>query len=393
MSQRLHAPARVRAATASRVTTSEECDHQVGPDGSLRARKGGNVKRRLTRHILGISGIVLVSIGLLACGHAKASASSSAGSTPSVSPSPASSEDLSSVAFVDQAHGWAVGAGGTVLATSDGGKTWRAQQSGATDWLKGVSFPDSSHGWAVGDKGAILATVDGGATWTAQQSAVRDSLMAVTFDDASHGWAVAYGGKPHMITTADGGKTWRDEQLRFPYLNGVAFVDENHGWALGDFGSIFATTDDGANWRRQRLESLNWPSGTSASLARAVDSLGLSFADRSHGWVVGDWGTIQATADGGATWQVQRQGVAYGPSLNSIAFVNASDGWAVGAKGAILATTDGGADWRAQASGTSQDLNGVAFVDSLHGSAVGAHGTILTTTDGGATWNVHNLTP
>ena len=34
--------------------------------------------------------------------------------------------------FVDEKHGWAVGALGTILATDDGGRTWRRQRAGGT---------------------------------------------------------------------------------------------------------------------------------------------------------------------------------------------------------------------------------------------------------------------
>ena len=34
-------------------------------------------------------------------------------------------------------------------------------------------------------------------------------------------------------------------------LNGVFFIDERHGWAVGEFGSILATTDGGKTWKVQ----------------------------------------------------------------------------------------------------------------------------------------------
>ena len=64
--------------------------------------------------------------------------------------------DLSCVAFSDAAHGWAVGADGTILATSNGGATWSGQSSGTTSDLYGVAFSDASHGRAVGQRGTIL---------------------------------------------------------------------------------------------------------------------------------------------------------------------------------------------------------------------------------------------
>ena len=70
--------------------------------------------------------------------------------------------------FVDAERGWAVGHGGTVLATSNGGRTWSVRDASATAALWGVDFVNAERGWAVGDGGTVLATSDGGRSWTAQ---------------------------------------------------------------------------------------------------------------------------------------------------------------------------------------------------------------------------------
>ena len=44
------------------------------------------------------------------------------------------------VSFVDANNGWAVGNGGTILHTSNGGATWSTQRSGTFNDLFGVSF-------------------------------------------------------------------------------------------------------------------------------------------------------------------------------------------------------------------------------------------------------------
>lgn len=65
----------------------------------------------------------------------------------------------------DAHHAWAVGTGGTILATEDGGKTWAAQTSGVRGTIAGIFFlPDALHGWAWGEDG-LLATRDGGTSW------------------------------------------------------------------------------------------------------------------------------------------------------------------------------------------------------------------------------------
>ncbi|MBS0391704.1 MAG: hypothetical protein JSR23_11260, partial [Proteobacteria bacterium] len=64
---------------------------------------------------------------------------------------------------------WAVGDGGTILATSNGGNSWAAQASGTKASLTSVHFTaeDPRRGWAVGNYGTILATRDGGRQWSA----------------------------------------------------------------------------------------------------------------------------------------------------------------------------------------------------------------------------------
>ena len=76
---------------------------------------------------------------------------------------------VQAVTFTDATHGWAVGASGTILATTDGGATWSAQDSGHTAVgtradLYAVAFIDATHCWAVGTDGTILATTNGGGT-------------------------------------------------------------------------------------------------------------------------------------------------------------------------------------------------------------------------------------
>jgi photosystem II stability/assembly factor-like uncharacterized protein len=82
------------------------------------------------------------------------------------------SEDtgLLAVDFVDEQFGWAVGAGGVIIHTDDGGVTWSVQEQLSLylkPWLVDVHFVDREHGWAVGQASAdgdgwILATTTGG---------------------------------------------------------------------------------------------------------------------------------------------------------------------------------------------------------------------------------------
>src|SRR5688572_21119134 len=79
----------------------------------------------------------------------------------------------------DQANAWligvdcpsattcyAVGAGGVIRKTGDGGRHWQALKSGTTLELDGISCASASTCVAVGEAGTVMRTVDGGDTWS-----------------------------------------------------------------------------------------------------------------------------------------------------------------------------------------------------------------------------------
>ena len=100
-----------------------------------------------------------------------------------------------------------------------------------------------------------------------------------------------------LYSTSDGGKSW---QIR-PYPGGrVLFVDSMTGWSLGDL--IHQTRDGGATWTEMSRVSWNGQ---------------FSFVDEFHGWAVGEELTAEGrsyelytTGDGGRTWIAVSPGLA-----------------------------------------------------------------------------------
>jgi photosystem II stability/assembly factor-like uncharacterized protein len=66
---------------------------------------------------------------------------------------------------------WIAGSPGTrVLHTEDAGQSWVASATGQNLPIHALAFVDDLHGWAVGAMGTILATEDGGRNWRRQRA-------------------------------------------------------------------------------------------------------------------------------------------------------------------------------------------------------------------------------
>lgn len=84
-------------------------------------------------------------------------------------------------------HCWIVGSPGTrVLRSSDAGRTWQSLSTGQQTPLHAVCFVDEQHGWAAGALGTILATQDGGQTWRRQRSGGTRTAVLGIYGEAEH---------------------------------------------------------------------------------------------------------------------------------------------------------------------------------------------------------------
>jgi hypothetical protein len=110
---------------------------------------------------------------------------------------------LRSVQFIDELKGWAVGTGGAILMSDDGGITWQEIHTGFSDLLQSVCFTDPLNGWASGTDGNILRTIDGGYTWFKQYSGMNRYITSICFVDPLNGWIAGEGGA--IKRTTNGG--------------------------------------------------------------------------------------------------------------------------------------------------------------------------------------------
>ncbi|MFE1382210.1 WD40/YVTN/BNR-like repeat-containing protein [Streptomyces sp. NPDC058740] len=274
------------------------------------------------------------------------------------------------LAAVSRSVAWAAGSKGTVLRTTDGGRSWRnVSPTGAAELeFRDVEAFDARRAVLLaigeGEASRVLRTEDGGATWTEsfRNTDPRAFYDCMTFFDHRHGLAVSdpVDGKYRILSTRDGGRSWEvlpDAGMPAALPGEAAFAASGQClvsagpkdvWLAtggGAAGRVLHSSDRGLNWT---VTDTTVPAGEGAK-----GVFGLAFRDRSHGIAVGgDYRKDQpspraaaVTGDAGRTWTASatpppayRSGVAWLPHRRSAAL-------AVGPTGTDL-TTDGGRTWR-----------------------------------------------
>ncbi len=246
----------------------------------------------------------------------------------------------------------AVGERGHILHSEDAGKTWTQSPVPSSANLTAVWFADAKHGWAVGHVETILATSDGGDSWRLVHFEPEEPqpLLDVCFADASRGVAVgAYG---VVYTTADGGAVWSqvpfepdplpgapkvepteddmeaDVDLGFEFhLNAIAHGTGGRMYIGAEAGRLFRSDDDGAHWHEL-------PSPYDGSFYGVLpldgDAL-LAFGLRGNLW---------RSEDGGSNWTLITTGTT--ALLNAGARIDEKTVVIVGMAGVVLVSRDGG---------------------------------------------------
>lgn len=291
-----------------------------------------------------------------------------------------------------------VGYGGKILMTTDGGKGWQAKSSGTELALYNVKFADAQNGWVSGQDGLILHTTDGGETWSRQDSGVTLPIFSLCFVNATHGWAASE--QATYLRTTNGGVSWESGRIEAsvegvseeatlalvdPVLYDIHFLDEKTGWMVGEFGKIYHSTDGGVTWQEQQSSLLG-----QAGIEDALNLpawFGVRFANANEGLAVGLEGKMAQTSDGGKTWKFIAEDISAVSTdpLYALSLRNGG-GWLVGASGRVFQLRDGA--WQAASLGLPVVpwLRSVDFLDENHGWIVGGFGMILHTTDGGKNW-------
>jgi photosystem II stability/assembly factor-like uncharacterized protein len=230
-------------------------------------------------------------------------------------------------------HAWATGGswgsrlGPGVFESTDAGVTWTKVGS---EELESISFVDDQHGFAIrpsSNETAIAASTDGGRTWLTLPAAAQPCgglgtgdphPVGLSFMSPSHGWVLCEAGfnpggieQRGVAETTDGGSTWQwvarvtpstDPQittLETPDLpGGMAMRPDGTGfiWCWG--GTLLRTEDGGRSWSKVSSTPLTFT--VQPWIIAAAGAAGPWFTMRPASNPV----ALERSDDGGRTWSV-----------------------------------------------------------------------------------------
>jgi photosystem II stability/assembly factor-like uncharacterized protein len=246
---------------------------------------------------------------------------------------------LNRVRFFDDKQGIVIGDGCDQFATGifttrDGGRSWKPLPGPrCPSWLA-ADFSDPHTGALAGAWGRLAALCEGKLVAADVDTLGGRTVHALQLA-GPRAVAVGQGGLV-LISSSTGGLRWGYADLKLPPevlaccdFRGVQ-CHGDHIWIVGRPGSVVLhSADRGQTWQL-------------GLTGQSLPLNGVWFLDAQHGWAVGEMGTVLGTTDGGKTWLVQRRGgqrlaalLVHARSssvpLDTVALLGADDGYLTGA--------------------------------------------------------------
>lgn len=265
----------------------------------------------------------------------------------------------------------AVGQRGHVLLSDDQGKTWRQAEVPVSSDLVAVAFPTATQGWAVGHDGVVLRSADAGATWTR------------VLDGNQLGAAMVEHYKREAAGSADAAKAgalvkdaerFATQGAENPFLD-VGFENASSGYLVGAFGLMFRTADGGATWQPWLQPEAN-PQGLHLYAVRAI--AGEVYAAGEQGLML----KLDRAAGRLLPLELPYKGTLFGIVGNQRALV------VHGLRGTVLRSTDGGRNWQQTPTGVQVGLTAATLQGDGRIVIVSQAGHILSSTDDGASFKI-----
>ncbi|MCR2745056.1 WD40/YVTN/BNR-like repeat-containing protein [Limnobacter parvus] len=282
---------------------------------------------------------------------------------------------------------FATGEFGQILKSEDNGQTWTAGKVPVSITLTSVAFADDALGYAVGHDGVVLKTEDAGANWTklidgstinqfvldnasARADSLQeqlDSLPANAAPEERERLEIAAEEAMFTMDLAQGDfEVGPSKPLLDVMVNGTGTV-----FVAGAYGQLLKSTDKGANWTYLG-DRTNNPSNYHFNT--------MMLSKTGELWVGGEQGTVLISSDEGESWVAKK--IDYDGSI--FALIEAPDTRtvvAVGLRGNAFRLPFGGEQWQEVTTNLRETFNGATVLSDGSMVVVGSRGILARSTD------------
>jgi photosystem II stability/assembly factor-like uncharacterized protein len=309
---------------------------------------------------------------------------------------------LDDVACLSTMRCEAVGQDGTIIATTDGGATWRAQgnpmQGSPTELYRVTCMPPSSC-YVIARPDTILVTHDGGSSWSSHVLRVGVKGSTLT-DSACLANYTTIGGRPSLcrLGLLDIGCVSADVCYAIA-TEPPAYNDQPRSPTAPAADSIWMTDDGGSSWAPQVVPlgvacdgdcagglygyPLTWVSCLSGGLCRAGGGhvLGCGHCGFAYAVLVMRGTDMTWTCAGAAPGCTSLAPDAGDCAASTICYgVQSTNPF--GPETTVVRSTDGGARWVQIGPSSASVLNDIACRTAQTCYVAGSRGTIAQITDG-----------
>ncbi len=279
---------------------------------------------------------------------------------------------LLDIAFADKSHGYVVGGKATLLRTEDSGKTWQAiklELDEPNSRFNGVSFY-GQEGWIVGEPSLTLHTTDGGNSWSNIPLSAKlpgNPISIVALGENTAEMATNVGA---IYKTTDGGKNWKAQVEQ-----AVGVVRNLERSLNGEYVAVSAKGNFYSVWR-PGLEAWE-PHNRNSS--RRVENMG--FANNGQMWMLARGGQIQFSTPNNLEEWLEPEYPEFATSwgLLDLAYRTPDEIWVSGGSGNLLRSADGGKTWEKdrEVEDVPANLYKIVFLSPEQGFIIGDRGILL----------------
>lgn len=268
-----------------------------------------------------------------------------------------------------------------VMQSFDAGLSWEEMCGPTRSIVQDVHFIDRQTGYACGAKGMLLRTSDGGTHWEDISFGARSHLAI----DGMHANDLWMGASQRIFHSDNNGTSWTEKLVTTgSNINDVLAITNSRILAVSSTGIIYLSTDSGASW------------DTTFAAVGNQQLKSVAKIDNQRYMVTGFNGIILRSDDQGATWNsvtIPEPAIQYEQS-----YFLGNEGWLVTSsfKKSMWHTTDAGNTWDTIPLPIDRFWDGVYFITPDTGIIVchtSVEGRAYITFNGGQTWSSTYITP